>query len=266
MKRNVSLARKFWTVGCGIILSLGAAAPVLAQVDRTLNVGGVEDPSGGTIKGTVKFAGKIIPQHEIDTSGNDYCASVHKDNPLLNQKYVFGDNGTLQNVFVYVSKGLEGKTFPEPAWKPVIEQEGCSYTPHVQGILVNQDLTIHNGDDTLHNVQVSPSNNPPFNEAMPVKGMTLEKKFAHAEMPIIFKCAVHNWMTAYVMVMTNPFFAVTQKDGTFEIKGLPPGEYELSFWHELPVFQPDQDHITVKVEAGKTSEVTVTYAPKKKAA
>ncbi len=251
--------------GCAAVLSLGLAAPAWAQTDHPLNVGGVEGGSGGSIKGIVKFEGKQHKQREIDTSADTYCATAHSSAPLLDERFIFGDNDTLENVFVWVSKGLEGKTFPQPAWKAVIEQQGCSYHPHVQGVLVNQDLEIHNGDPTLHNVEYNPKNNPVFNGAMPVKDMNIVKRFPHAELPIVFKCAVHPWMTAYVMVMENPFFAVTQKDGTFEIKGLPPGEYELSVWHEFPHFAPDQEHMTVKVEDGKASEVTITYAPAKKA-
>jgi hypothetical protein len=80
-------------------------------------------------------------------------------------------------------------------------------------------------------------------------------------MAIPVKCDVHPWMNAYIHVLDHPYFAVTQQDGTFEIKGLPPGDYEVSVWHEFPKFTPDKASVPVKVEAGKAAEVTFTYAP-----
>ena len=49
---------------------------------------------------------------------------------------------------------------------------------------------------------------------------------------IPFKCNVHPWMKAYVGVLSHPFFAVTGDDGSFTLKGLPPGDYTLEAWHE----------------------------------
>ena len=46
------------------------------------------------------------------------------------------------------------------------------------------------------------------------------------------KCNVHPWMRSYIGVVGHPFFAVTGDDGTFTIKGLPPGTYTLEAWHE----------------------------------
>ena len=47
-----------------------------------------------------------------------------------------------------------------------------------------------------------------------------------------FRCDVHGWMRAYANVVTHPFFDVTGADGSFEIKGLPPGTYTIEAWHE----------------------------------
>jgi carboxypeptidase family protein len=47
-----------------------------------------------------------------------------------------------------------------------------------------------------------------------------------------FKCDVHGWMNAYVGVLDHPYFAVTGDNGSFELKGLPPGTYTIEAWHE----------------------------------
>lgn len=138
------------------------------------------------------------------------------------------------------------------------------YVPHVAGVVVNQPIQIINSDNTLHNVKMNSSKNGSFNEGMPVKGMVLNKKFSKPEVGIAFKCDVHPWMGAYVHVVAHPYFAVTGLDGSFEIRGLSAGEYELSVWHEFKKFAPDQQKILVTVDDGESKQVVITYGPKKK--
>lgn len=66
----------------------------------------------------------------------------------------------------------------------------------------------------------------------PVQGFRMAHTFTAPEVMVRFKCDVHGWMAAHVGVMAHPFFAVSKPDGTFEIKGLPPGTYTIEAWHE----------------------------------
>jgi hypothetical protein len=71
-----------------------------------------------------------------------------------------------------------------------------------------------------------------FNQAQ-IPGMApLTKTFGDGGQVVKFKCDVHPWMTGYVAVATNPFFAVSDADGAFRIDRLPPGPYTLELWHE----------------------------------
>lgn len=253
------------TFAAAAAFTFGAAA-FADTSDVKLNVGGAEG-AGGSIKGVAKFNGEQKKRKEISMEADKYCNEQSAKAPKLDEKFVFGDNGTLQNVFVYVSKGVDASKGPfKPLIaKPEIDQIGCTYVPHVMGVVTGQELTILNGDATLHNVKFSGSNNPASNDGMPQKGMKLTKKYNKVEMPASgkanFACDVHPWMSAYVFVLDHPFFAVTQKDGSFEIKGLPAGEYEVTFWHEFSPFKPDNATVKVKVEDGKAAEANVTFAP-----
>ena len=244
----------------GATILLGLQSPGLAVADN--HVGGVEQ-AGGTIKGVVNFDGKQAKRKPVRMSADKFCDSAHKGEPARDEKYVFGDDNTLQNVFVWVSKGLEGQSF-SPEGKAVLDQVGCVYVPHVSGVMVDQELDIINSDNTLHNVKVNSQNNGAFNEGMPVKGMVITKKLSKPEVGLQFKCDVHPWMGAYLHVVEHPFFAVSGPDGSFEIRGLPPGEYEVSVWHEFDRFGPDQETAKVTVEGDETTEIAFTYAPKKK--
>ncbi len=259
LKMNIKAWGFAAAVGVAVVMMSGHAHADGQQG----HIGGV-DQAGGSIKGVIKFDGKQAKRKKIRMDQDKYCIGAHKDDAVREEKYVFGDNDTLQNVFVWVSKGVDSGSASAAGDKRVIDQVGCVYTPHVSGVVVDQQLDILNSDNTLHNVKVNSQDNGSFNEGMPVKGMVLTKKFSKPEMGIAFKCDVHPWMGAYLHVVEHPFFAVSGADGSFEIRGLAPGEYEISTWHEFDRFGPDQETVTVKVEADQAAEVTFTYSPKKK--
>jgi hypothetical protein len=229
----------------------------------TPNVGGLEAEGGGVVSGIVKFSGaKPAVKPITGILGNAYCNEHCKGQAPLDEKWVFGKNGgddTFANVLVYVAKGLEGKKFAPPATPAVLDQVGCIYTPRVVGVMIGQTLQVRNSDATLHNVMGNLNANKKFNEGMSVKGGVLEKVFQNPEFKADFRCFMHPWMVAYVHVMEHPFYAITGQDGTFTLKGLPPGEYEIAAMHESSRFEVAPARATVKVTAGETKKVEFVF-------
>jgi hypothetical protein len=76
-----------------------------------------------------------------------------------------------------------------------------------------------------------PNNNREWNMTQP-HGMKLEQAFAREEVSILVKCNVHPWMKGYIAVFKHPYFGVSDKNGDFELKGLPPGTYTITAWQE----------------------------------
>lgn len=222
-----------------------AAAPAASPVDAS---------TAGNVAGTMVFEGAAPEMAPIDMSEEPACAEKHST-PPLHQEVVVGD-GTLANVFVYVSAGLESLTFPTPAASVLIDQNGCEYHPHVLGVMAGEELTIRNSDPVLHNINASPEVNRGFNFGQPVEGMESKRSFAMPEVMIPVRCDVHGWMSAYIGVVDNPYYDVSAVDGTFSLETLPPGTYTLSAWHERYGVQTQE----VTVATGETANVTFTFS------
>ena len=209
----------------------------------------------GLVSGTVKLEGAAPTAQPISMDADSACADAHSE-PVLLEEVVVGDAGALQNVFVYVKKGLEGQTFDVPKTPVSLDQKGCQYIPHVFGVQVGQPIDIINSDSTLHNVHSLPKNSKEFNLGMPIPGMRIKRTFNTAEVMVKFKCDVHPWMSAYVGVVDHPFFAVTGSDGSFEIKDLPAGSYVLEAWHEK--YGTQTVNVTVDDAAPPSASFTFT--------
>ena len=211
-------------------------------------------PQGGAVTGKVKFTGAKPAMAKIDMSDEAVCAKKYTT-PPTDESVIVGPTGGLANVFVYVKAGLPaGATYPAPATPVEIDQDGCRYHPHVLGIMVGQTLAIKNADGILHNIKAKAVKNRPFNVSQPTS-MTTPRSFSAPEVMIPLECNVHGWMHAWLAVLPHPFYAVTGADGSFSLKGLPPGTYTIEAWHEKYGTQT----ATVTVTAGpKTADFTFT--------
>jgi Carboxypeptidase regulatory-like domain len=207
-----------------------AAAPATTQAAAPgAAAGGAAAKGSASIGGKISFAGTAPAPEKIKVSADPYCQKEHKDG--LERKTVDVKDGGLKDVFVYVKSGVTG-TYPPPTDAVELDQSGCMYKPHIVALQVGQPLKIKNNDETLHNIHPRPVVNAEFNIGQPRKGMESTKTFDKKEVMIPVGCDVHPWMRSYISVLDHPFFAVTDEDGKYEIKGLPAGEYEVEAVHE----------------------------------
>ena len=183
----------------------------------------------GSLSGRVNFDGKPPKKRTIKMEADPVCGSSHKG-PVYNQSFIINDAGYLKNVMVYLKEvKYDGKA---PEVQAVLDQKGCMYSPHVQGMMAGQVLLIKNSDATLHNIHGLPKINSEFNFAMPKvvkeKGIII-KKPEHA---MYIKCDVHPWMKSYVSIFEHPYYAVTNDTGYYKIANIPPGTYDVIAWQE----------------------------------
>jgi hypothetical protein len=212
----------------------------------------VDPATAGSVGGKVMFTGSAPEPEEIRMDAEPTCQEQYPDGAFT-ETVVVNDDGTLQNVFVYVKEGLGGLKFPGPTEGAVLDQKGCRYRPHIFGAQTGQDVIIRNSDGILHNIHPMPSVNRPFNLGQP-RTMDSTKQFDQVEVMIPIECDVHDWMKGYAGILEHPYFSVTGSDGSFSLPNLPPGTYTIAAWHEVYGEQ------TMSVTIGEKESKEVEFA------
>ena len=208
----------------------------------------------GAVTGKILFEGEAPIRKRIDMSQDANCAAIAR-NPRSEDVVV--TDGKLANVFVY-AKGasLEKFSFETPQTKVVLDQRQCRFVPRVLGIQTGQSLIFFNSDPTTHNVHPAPRVNQEWNQMQAQNSMPIEKSFTRVETLIPIKCNQHPWMKAYVGVLAHPFFAVSGRDGSFKIEGLPQGEYTLVAWHEIL----GEQTVTLSIGSMETKSIELVFS------
>ena len=242
----------------------GAAAPGVPAPDTAAqtapdpidqSAGGVQPPPSGSgaISGRIQLAGPPQGNPIIRMGADPLCSRLNRGKRVAQETVVASADGDLANVFI----ALDG-SFPEsaaPSSPVTLDQEACVYFPRVVGVRVGQALEVENADALMHNVHGISAADNGFNVSQPKAGMVHRFPMTNEETMLRMRCDVHSWMTAYVGVVSHPYFAVSGTDGAFDIAGVPAGTYTIRTWHE----RFGELTQTVRVRAGATATVDFGY-------
>ena len=138
-----------------------------------------------------------------------------------------------ENIAVYVD-AIPGKTFPAPAAHLVIDQKKMTFIPHVTVLLQGATADFLNSDAVGHNVYwPSVSGNKKLAGNLGTWPQGQKKSFTFDNVGVAsLLCNVHPEMSGYVVVVPTPYFALTDKEGHFTLKDVPPGKYTVKTWSE----------------------------------
>jgi plastocyanin len=138
-----------------------------------------------------------------------------------------------ENIAVYVD-AIPGKEFPAPTQPALMDQKNLKFAPHVLVVLKGTTVDFLNSDSVGHNVYwPSVSGNKKLAHNLGTWPQGQKKSFQFSDLgTAALLCNVHPEMSGYVVVAPTPYFAVTDKEGNFEIKNVPPGHYNLATWSE----------------------------------
>jgi hypothetical protein len=231
-----------WVAGLASLALLGGAAALIG-------VPGATAQGGGTIEAEVKYNGAPVVEKMKINKDTQKCGTE-----ATVEKIAVGPNKGLQNAVVSVA-GAKGAATAK-AGKPVMDQQGCKFVPHVVAMTPGE-IDIKNSDDILHNIHTYSTANPPINKAQPKFRKVMTEKFEKPEI-IKITCDVHSWMLGWIAVMPHPFFGVTGQDGVVKIENVPAGKHTLEVWHET-LGKTTRD---VEVKAGQTTKVSIEMAKK----
>jgi hypothetical protein len=243
----------------GAALHTDAEAPATASPDNAVAAQALTEASSPVaslrLSGRVVLQGSPPARRVVNTSKDPACATLHGDNPVLDEDLIVSEEGGVRNSFVFLRRGAPKRDYPVPEKPAVLNQQGCMFQPRVQGVRVGQRLLVGNADPVTHNVRSFPVLNQAFNFGQPADTGARERIFEQAEREIEVQCDVHPWMHAYIFVMDHPFFSVSGDDGTFAIDGLSPGEYVLESWHE----KLGKQRKTIMASDSSPVDVSFTY-------
>ena len=210
--------------------------------------------NGATLSGKVIFDGTPPAPKRIDMSAVPACEHTHPDG-AFSEEVVINPNHTVKNTFVWIKSGVPNENWAVPPEPVVIDQKGCMYVPHVTGAMVGQPVSFTNSDPANHNIHPIVQANAEWNESQPPGSGPITRAFTKPEVMAAVKCNVHNWMRAYIGVVPHPFYAITGEDGTYTIKGLPPGSYTIEIVHEK--YGKQEQQIAVGAKENKTADFRI---------
>lgn len=210
----------------GMLIGVPGISHTIMASDKAPAYKEVVVSNGGTIAGMVKFDGDV-PAAKVLKIDKDEQTCGH-DNKQSEELVINGESKGIKNVVVSLVDIAEGKK--AEAVTAVLDQKECVFSPHVLAISSGSSIDLLNSDNVMHNLHSWSIKNAAFNEGVSGGGK-LTKKF---DVPEIVKitCDVHKWMSSFIVVKPNPYFAVTDENGHFKIENVPAGSYKIEAWQE----------------------------------
>jgi hypothetical protein len=208
--------------------------------------------NGGGIEGIVEFTGTTVPTDPVLTltSETKYCGSS-----LPAQKYLIKDR-KIKNVIVFLAGVKAGKSVPGET--VTVTNRNCAFIPHVAIGFKGNKIEMKTDDPVLHtfDVHAYAGGKELFHAGLHEKGSSVTKKISKAGL-MELSCYVHPWQHAYVYVFDHPYAAITDEQGRFAIRDIPPGTYAVGAWHEALGTKTISN---INIESGKTSTIKLDYS------
>ena len=186
--------------------------------------------NGGTISGTVKWSGPA--PHTVTfpiTKDLEICDPDSTKTRDL-ERLIIGQQGGVANTIVYLKNISSGKALELPEQRRHLDQKQCRYIPHILLVPQNATLSMMSSDPTLHTIHMDGA--ATFNLPFPFPDRVTARALATPGLVHVRCNGGHVWMNAEMMVVTHPYYAVTDESGDFEFTDIPPGNYQIVAWHE----------------------------------
>ena len=224
---------------------------------------------GGTITGTVTWSGPQPGGLETPINKDPEICDPESHKTASLERLVVGPDGGVANTIVFLKNITAGKAIMLPPSRRSLDQKQCRYEPHILLVPQSDSLAMRSSDHVLHTVHMEGAAS--FNVAFPFTDRLISREMDTPGLVTLQCNGGHVWMNAEMMVVSHPYYAVTDLDGKFTLTDVPPGDYQLAAWHEgwrvlgkkntLDVFSQQSIQRAVFSEP-KTWEQSVSVHPK----
>ena len=202
------------------------------------------DGGTGSLSIEVTVVGDLAPVPQLKRGADPACTGGETAD-----ESIVSTNGALANVVLqFVGDSAPAGPLPSPTVR--LDQNKCTYVPHVIAAVVGQSLDVTSSDPTLHNVHAKTARGDSwFNAAQPPGSAQVRRPLSITG-AFRVGCDVHPWMSAWVVVADSPFFAVTDRDGRARLDSVPVGHWRLRAWHERLGSSEQEVTVTPSGDAG----------------
>lgn len=199
---------------------------------------------GSSFKGQFIYDGAPPPVKELGATAQEKAACGDPSLKVMDETYVINpENKGFANIVVYLTVpatgGKKPPVSPEAAKlkdvEIIFDNKMLRFEPHVVGVMTGQKIVLSNSDKISHNTNIAFGGgvgNPASNESLPAGAKATKVYQKEERVPTTVQCNIHPYMRGYLLVRDNPYFAVSDKDGKFEIKNVPDGEWQFTVWQE----------------------------------
>jgi hypothetical protein len=242
MKRmNAAISIFFWAIS---LFALGGFAE-----SRAADMPFTPANTVGRVSGKVLVSGLVPSPLPLPVfKSRQFCGATVANETLLVSK-----DGGLQNAVVTLRPR---SALPEiQPMRLTLDNRHCAFAPHVQVALVGSELLLKNSDPILHTVHARLGSETLFNVGLP-HWRQVTQRLDRPGMIRIDCDVLHTWMSAVIVVTQTPYFAVTDRNGWFEMSGIPAGPYDTEIWHE----RLGRKSVQIKVNDSSTALVDVVYS------
>lgn len=217
------------------VLARAALVPVAFAVALAATSG--QPSNSGTISGHVKLTTRV--------RGTPLPSNAYQ--PRVVNRRDAGTTPEVRNVVVYLKDAALRGTLRTMHGE--ITQEHEAFIPRVLPVTRGSTVDFPNADPFFHNV-FSLSGAATFDLGRYPQGKSMSRTFSKAGLVKVY-CHIHSQMTATILVLDHPYFAVPDLDGSFTLPNVPPGRYAIVGWHE----RVGERTAAVQVEDGRTATI-----------
>ncbi|MGH7783421.1 MAG: carboxypeptidase regulatory-like domain-containing protein [Candidatus Binatia bacterium] len=174
-----------------------------------------------------------------------------------NETLMVAGDGAVRNTVVTL-RPLQSIAVVKPG-SIVLDNSHCAFVPHIQVATLDSEVILKNSDRILHTVHARMGQETLFNVGLP-RWRQVVKRLEHTGVVKIDCDVLHTWMSAAIVVVSTPYYSVTDENGFFSIDGLPTGTYEMETWHEKLGTKTTR----ISIEGNSEISLDIVYASRRK--